>query len=571
MPPMPRKKSPSVSGQIDAITRKWIRDASDERAAHEGCRFDEKRARFVVDWIQKYCKLYEGERAGQKLELRDWQLETTMRLFGWVRHSEQWGRMVRRFRRASIWVPKKNKKSPTLAAWGLYLLAGDGEPGQKVFLAAKDGTQAREIAGKHAIEMLAQSPDLNSVCTVNKNLMQLTHEPSRSIMRPLSSGAERNQRAKEGLNGSVLIDETHVVDEEFMGIISRAGISRSEPLQIEVSTAGDNPDGYGKKQFDRAAAIIKGTEYQRDFLAIIHAAPQDLTDADLDADPIKWGKLANPAWGHTIDAEEFLADYQQSKPSLSELGRFKMYRLNIWQRSTNPWIRMSDWDLCKRNFTEADLEGRECWAALDLSRTRDMTALVLIFPWDDDTYRVLPFFWMPHDEARDKNHLAPFLQWANDGWLTLTPGNVVDYGFIRAQFRKLAERFCIQKLLYDKTYAEETTQALEQGVVNDRGEEVEAGTGVAREVFPQTLMYMTAPSKEFERLISAKQFHHNGHPVLSWQIGHVQVWRDANDNIRPIKPKDGGVKKIDGIVAAVMALAGATSGESMASPSMFMM
>lgn len=543
--------------KIDKVTRRWIRDASDERAASEGCRFDEKRARFVVDWIERYCKLYEGERAGQKLELRDWQLETTMRLFGWVRHSEQWGRDVRRFRRASVWVPKKNKKSPTLAAWGLYLLAGDGEPGQKVFLAAKDGQQARDIAGKHAIEMLAKSEELDSVCTVNKNLLQITHEPTRSIIKPLSSGSERNQRAKEGLNGSLLVDECHVVDEEFMGIISRCGISRSEPLQIEVSTAGDNPDGYGKKQFDRAAAIIKGDEYQRDFLGVIHAAPQDLNDADLDADPIKYGKLANPAWGHTVDPEEFLADYEQSKPSLRELGRFKMYRLNIWQRSTNPWIRMSDWDQCRHDFTEADLEGRECFAALDLSRTRDMTALALVFPWDDDSYRILPFFWMPEDEARDKNHLAPFLQWAKDGWLTLTPGNVVDYGFIRAQFRALHARFCIQKLLYDKTYAEETTQALEQGVVDDKGQQIEEGTGVVREVFPQTLMHMTAPSKEFERLISSHKFHHNGNPIMSWQVGHVQVWRDANDNIRPIKPKDGGVKKIDGIVAAVMGLAGA--------------
>lgn len=555
------------SRRPDAITRSWFRDASDERAASDGCWFDEERARFVVDWIERYCRLYEGDCAGQPLKLRDWQLDATMRLFGWVRRSEQWGRDVRRFRRASIWVPKKNKKSPTLAAWGLYLLCGDGEQGQKVFLAAKDGNQAREIAGKHAIEMLYQCPELYdanakkaaAVCTVNLNLAQIAHEPTRSLMKPLSSGAERNQRAKEGLNGSLLIDETHVVDREFMGIIGRAGISRSEPLQIEVSTAGDNPDGYGKGQFDKAQRIINGQEYQRDFLGIIYAAPQDLADADLDADPAKWGKLANPAWGHTIDPEEFLDDYRQSKSSLLELARFKMYRLNIWQRAANPWIRTSDWDPgCLVRFTEADLAGRECWGGLDLSRTRDMTSFALVFPWEDGSYRILTWFWLPEDEAREKNHLAPFLQWAKDGHLILTPGNVVDYGFIRSTIRDCAQRFRIQELLYDQTYAEETTQILEQGQCDKDGNEIEPAAGIGKRTpFKQALMEFTSPSKEFERLISARQLHHNGHPVMTWQIGHVTAWRDANGNIRPIKPKDGGPKTIDGVVAAIEGLAGA--------------
>lgn len=533
---------------IDTATRRWIRDASDERAAREGCRFDETRAQFVVDWIHKYLKLYEGEHAGEVMELRDWQLEATMRIFGWVRHSEQWGREVRRFRRASIWVPKKNKKSPTLAAWGLYLLAGDSEPGQKVFLAAKDGNQARDIAGKHAFEMLAQSGDLDAECTTNKNLYQITHEPTRSIMRPLSSGAERNQRAKEGLNGSVLIDETHVVDEEFIGIISRAGISRSEPLQIEVSTAGDNPDGYGKKQFDKAVAIIRGDQYQRDFFALVYAAPQDLKDADLDADPIKYGKMANPAWGHTVDPEEFLSDYQNSKHSLTELGRFKMYRLNIWQQSCNPWIRMSDWDECRTDFDLEKLEGRECWAGLDLSLSRDMSALVLVFPWEGDTFRVVPFFWLPEDEAREKNHLAPFLQWAHDGYLELTPGNEIDFGFIRKRFGELFQRFCILDLLYDKTYATDFTQQLQEEV------------GVQRTIFPQTTMFYTGPAKMFESLVKTHKLQHQGHPILTWQVGHVQVYRDANDNIRPMKDKNNLWKKIDGVAAGVMALAGAMQG-----------
>jgi hypothetical protein len=170
---------------VDPITQAWIRNASDVKAAAVGCRFNVERGSYTVFWVERYCRLYEGEsfaglpmilagchdcgtydlpsaieldewedpakevyaerarryaecvRAGHAL---DWQYECTMRLYGWERYSERWKQWIRRFRDGSLWMPKKNKKSPTLAAWGIYLLCGDGEPGQKVFPCAKDGT-----------------------------------------------------------------------------------------------------------------------------------------------------------------------------------------------------------------------------------------------------------------------------------------------------------------------------------------------------------------------------------------------------------------------------------------------
>jgi phage terminase large subunit-like protein len=539
---------------IDKATRSWIRTPGDELAAKEGCRFDPETGHFVVEWIQRYCRLYEGEAAGQNMELRDWQLEATMRLFGWVRWSDRWKRWVRRFTQASIWVPKKNKKSPTLAAWGLYLLCGDGEQGQKVFLAAKDGTQAREIAGKHALEMLMQSEELSAECTINRSLMQITHEPSRSVMRPLSSSNSKTQESKEGLNGSVLIDETHVVDREFVDRISRAGISRAEPLHLEVSTAGNNPDGYGKSRFDYAVSVLDGRMHDPRLFVMAFTAPQDLADKDLDADPAKYGKMANPAWGHTIDPEEYLDDYRRSRTSLTSLGNFKMYRLNVWQGAASPWLKQGDWAACTTAFTADDLAGRECYAGLDLSRTQDMSSLVLMFPDDDGGAHVLPFFWLPEDTARELNSKVAFLEWAKSGHLLLTPGNVVDYGFIKGTIRELAARYKILELAYDQKYAEELTQSIEQGQVGRDGQVIEEALGITRVVIPQTIMALTGPTKEFERYVLGKLLRHNGHPILAWQAGHVQVRTDANANIRPVKPKPNDIRKVDGIVASIMAM-----------------
>ena len=93
--------------------------------------------------------------------------------------------------------------------------------------------------------------------------------------------------------------------------------------------------------------------------------------------------------------------------------------------------------------------------------------------------------------------------------------------------------------------AEELTQRLEDN------------HGIARESFAQTMMNFAGPTEEYERLITAEKLKHNGNPCLSWQASHVETYKDANDNKRPIKPKNAKHKKIDGVVAGIMALAGA--------------
>ncbi len=538
------------STKPDAATKRWIRNASDEHAVSIGCKFDEARGQHAIDFAAEYLRLYEGDFAGEPLIARDWQIEATMRLFGWITFSERWNRWIRRFNRASIWIPKKNKKSPTLAWWSLYLLLADGEQGGKVFLGAKDGQQAREIAGKHALEMLQSSPRLMAECSINRNQMRITHEPSRSILLPLSSGDQTSQKAKEGLNGSLLIDETHVVDREFIARVSRLGISRSEPLHIEVSTAGKDPDSYGKSQYDRGKLVEAGRVNDPQFFFLCYEAPQSLSDDELASDPLKYGKLANPAWGHTIDGGEYLQDYNRSKLSVQDLADFKTYRLNIWQRSANPWLRSHDWDRCIRRRTLAEFEGRECWLALDKSKTRDMTAIVAVFrelDGEPDEFFIWPWFWLPQETARKNAHLAPFLDWGASGDLCLIPGEVIEDRYLDEAITDIVQRFRPQRILYDKTFAHDCTLRWEQE------------HGLERVEFPQTTLHFAGPVEDFERLVIQGKLHHADHPVLSWQAGHCQVHTDSKGRKTLVKPKHGDIKKIDGMVAGVMALANALS------------
>ncbi len=561
-----RKAKPRLNPEV---TRRWVRNESDERAVVVGFAFDEVRARFVVDWLRKCLALYEGDWAGQPFTCEDWQYEATMRLFGWVRFdAKRWKRWIRRFRSASIWVAKKNGKSPTLAAWALYLLCGDGEQGGKIFLGAKNGNQAREIAGRHTVEMVRSSPVLfatdGSVCKINWSHMSVSHEPTRSILRPLASDNVASQSAQEGLNGSVLIDETHVVDRRFVNRISRAGISRSEPLQIEVSTVGNDPDSYARERYDYGKRVESGEIKDLQHLFISYEAPQDVTDADLDADPACYAKLANPSWGRIVGEEEYLADYQQSKQSVSALADHKMYRLNIWQRSSNPWLRAEDWLKCRRDFDEADLQGEPCGAGLDLSKTEDMTALALVFPegeadeeTGDQPCKILHFYWLPEEAVQRHAHEVPYKQWQRDGFLRVLPGAVIDYSFVERDLVELFRRFDCRMLAYDVKYAHELMMRLV---------DVHGFDDQARYEFPQTIMQFAGPTARFERLVIANKMQHNGNPITTWQVGHVEVKHDANDNIRPVKPPHGDIRKIDGIVAGIMGLDAAMRMIAMASP-----
>lgn len=544
--------------RIDKVTKRWIRNEADEKAAFNGCRVDEARGQFVVDWGKENLVLWEGECAGQPLIATDWQYDCAIRLFGWVKQSARWKREIRRFREALIGKPKKNKKSPTVAWWDLYLLDGDGEPGQNVYTAAKDGQQAR-IVQEHAIKMVQNSPTLAQYMRINKTDFSITVDETNSKMKVLSSDNVNAQKSKEGLNGSCSVDEIHVVDEAFMKRISRMGISRAEPLILQVTTAGDDPLSYGKQRYDYGQRVNSGAFDNEAFFFDWHEAPPTLSDDELKRDPIKYGKMANPAWGHTVGEEEFIGDLNGCDTP-SSLRTFKMYRLNIWQQSANPLLQAHDWKACENDVSWEELEQMPCWAGLDLSRTRDLTSLCLAFRDKAKSLHFRWWFWMPEETAKSRVSAAPFLDWANDekAQLTLTEGDWIDYDYVWKTIVEIGQRFNVQKLLYDKKFADYLIQRIILGEQNTDGTWKHRPVDFPIEDCNQGAASLAEPICEFEKLVMSHEMCHNGNPVADWQASNVTKGR--NGLLCKPNGKDD-VRTIDGMQAAVMALAGVEEGE----------
>lgn len=511
----------------------WIRDEADERAVREGYRFDLASAERVRNFFRRFLRHSKGEWAKKPFELMAWQWQGVMApLFGWKRPDG-----TRRYRRGYIEVPKKNGKSSLFSGIGLYLLTGDNEPGAEVFSAAVDRDQA-SIVFNEAANMVEASPALSSRLDVVRSTKRIVYGRMRSFYKALSADVP----AKEGLNAhGVLIDELHAQkSRDLWDTLRYAGASRRQPLHLSVTTAGFDRHSICWEQHDYALKVLDGTIEDLSFFAFVSAADEE---ADW-TDPEVW-RSANPSFGITINAEQFAEDCREAQESPAKENSFRRYRLNQWTEQDVRWLAMEKWDACAHPVE--DLEGRDCWAGLDLSSTTDISALVLVFQ-DAGRYSVLPYFWVPEEGARrrERRDRVPYQQWIRQGLIEATPGEVVSYDIIRKRINELNEQFRIRSISIDRWNATQLAAQLQ----DDDFDVVAFGQGYSS---------MNFPTKKLEELILAGNIQHGGHPVLRWMASNVSVEKDAADNWKPSKKRSP--ERIDGIVALIMGLAGATTAE----------
>jgi len=204
---------------------------------------------------------------------------------------------------------------------------------------------------------------------------------------------------------------------------------------------------------------------------------------------------------------------------------------------------MDRWDACGSvEISMSELASRPCWGGLDLSSVDDVSAFVLAFAAPDNSIDLLPFFWVPADtmEKRELKGGAPYATWQRQGFVRKTPGNAVDYDFIRRDINEIGKIYPgLREIAFDAWQALQVTTQL-------------AGDGFNMVPFRQGFASMSAPCKHLETLLLSQKLRHGKHPVLRWMANNVSVEIDAAGNIKPSKKTSK--EKIDGIVATIMAL-----------------
>ena len=492
--------------------------------------YDKKKADRAVTFIENLCHT-KGKWAGTPFWLLPWQEQLIRDIFGIVKPDGN-----RQFRTAFVEICKKVGKSELAAAVALYLLYADNEPSAEVYGAAADRQQA-SIVFDVAKQMVEMSPALMKRSKLMGATKRIVNYSNAGYYQVLSAEVG----GKHGFSVSGLVfDEIHTQPNRQLYDVLTKGSSdaRQNPLHFIITTAGNDRHSIAYELHTKAVDILEGRRVDPTFYPVVYG----LKDDEDWEDEANWYKV-NPSLGYTVDIERLRDAYREAKQNPADEITFKWLRCNMWVSSTVAWIPDVIYMRGNEPIDMDALAGRDCYAGLDLSSTGDITALVLIFPPRDEEekYVLLPYFWIPEETIprRVKANSVPYDIWEKQGYIMSTEGNVIHYDFIEKFIMDLSEKYHILEIAVDRWNATQMIQNLE-------------GEGFTIIPFGQGFSSMSAPTKEFYRLLMEGRIIHGGNPVLRWMAGNVVIDTDPAGNIKVTKAKSK--EKIDGIVAAIMAL-----------------
>lgn len=482
-----------------------------------------------------------AELAGTPFILGRWQQSIIANIFGWKRPDG-----TRRYREVFIFIPRKNGKSLMVAGIGNSLLFVDGEMGAEIYSAAGDKDQASLVWGM-AKQQVLNDEELKKNCKIYTASKSLNIESMGSFFKPISHDAG----TKHGFNAhGVLFDELHVQkDGELLDTLETSMGARRQPLLVHLTTSDYNRPSICNEKYEYACEVRDNAGdkakpgYDPYFLPVIYEADKD----DDWTDPKTWAK-ANPNLGVSVKLEYLERQCKKAQKTPRDKNKFLRLHLNIRTDQDVAWLDYEHWRQCGGKIDIAKLKEKMCFGGLDLSSTTDLSAYVKYFPYVDNPQfrdkkgKLICKFWLPKSvlDDKDRENYELYKSWADMGLLTLTPGNVIDYRFIRKEIKSDSKKFDMQSIGYDPYNATQLCISL-------RDED-----GINMIEHRQGFISMNEPTKEFERMVIGHELNHGENPILNWMAGNAMVREDPHQNIKVVKPK--GKQKVDGIIASIMAI-----------------
>jgi phage terminase large subunit-like protein len=505
--------------------------------------FNDKLADDVIRFFSRRLTHTKGIYAGRPFIPIPWQEELLRDVFGTVKTNG-----FRQYTTAYVEMGKKNGKSELGAGIGLAGLFLDNESGAEIYSVARTRNQAGNVF-RVAAQMVRNDPLLMAESRIvdSTKTIYLRHDPS-SYFKILSADAD----IEDGCNPHMVIfDELHrQTNRDLWDVFKFGKGTRAQPLLFAITTAGvSGRSPICEQQHDYARRLLQGTFQDPTFYPAIYSIDEqeDWTyqgEPEHDGKPATGWYRANPALGYFLSLETLREDFKTALEMPAEQNSFRRFRLSQWVSQETRAIPMDKWNACGQGFSVAELAGKECFGGLDLSTTKDLTAFVLVFP-QDGKYLWLPFLFLPEDDLqkRSRKDNVPYDLWAKQGFIFLTPGNEVDYGFVRKKINDCAEIYNIREIGYDAWNA--------TSIVHDL-----MGDGMTMVPIRQGFGSLNAPTGEVLSMIKSGRLVHNNNPCLNWMADCLSLKQDPAGNIKPTKPdRNKTSKRIDGIAAGINATA----------------
>ena len=499
----------------------------DKDKAEAVCRFVELLPHVKDDWAHKK----------ELIRLEPWQVFNFCSVFGWVKKKDG----KRRFTEVYNEIPRKNGKSVMAAGTGLFCFVADGEYGAEVYSGATTEKQAWEVF-RPARKMIQKTPFLKEAAGIEVNAKNMVTLEDGSRFEPLIGNPG------DGSSPScAIIDEYHEHKTAELYSTMRTGMgTRSQPLRYIITTAGFSISGPCYEKRKETEAMLTGSIPNERLFGIIYTVDKD--DDWTDPDNLK---KANPNYEVSVKEETLLAELEHAINFTSAQNDFKTKHYNIWCSAKSAWLNLQNWEKCKRTLHIEDFRDVDCWDGLDLASRLDICSHVKLFKKNidgRDHYYCFGYHYLPENtiNASDNNKNKDAYQgWVNGKYLISVHGDEIDFNRIRDNVLELASDYPPKEIAYDQWRASQLAHQLEE----EGASPVEVKQGYA----------LSPAMRELEAAIQSGRFHHDGNPVMTWMASNV-VTRELKGNLCPMKESND--RKIDGMVALLMAISRAMTDES---------
>jgi phage terminase large subunit-like protein len=310
----------------------------------------------VINWIERNCYIPDGIHLGKKVQLRDWQKKEICKIYDNPAGT----------RRAIISFGRKNAKT-TLAAFLLlvHLCGPKARPNSQLFSAAQSREQASVIFDL-ARKIVRMSPELVDFVTIRDTGRQLLCKELGTHYRALSAEVS----TAYGLSPVFIVhDELGRVRgdrSELYDALETATGAQGSPLSIIISTQAPTDS-------DLLSKLIDDASEGHDPRTIV-----SLYTAPIEDDPfvIETIRKANPALGDFLNEQEVMGMAEDARRMPSRENEYRNLILNQRVEVTSPFISRQIWETC--GSKPLPLTGMPVFGGLDLSETKDLTALVLM-------------------------------------------------------------------------------------------------------------------------------------------------------------------------------------------------
>jgi len=524
----------------------------------------------------------EGMNAQSPFILRPWQQEIIQAVYAPVYKDSCWNgkcigdacqkkkkqSCIRVVRKAIFSVAKKNGKTPIVAAIALgHLVGPEAKINEQILAGAHDRDQSG-ITFRYMSQMVYMDDELSSVLNV-KQTKEISCSRTGSVFKALSAEV----KGKHGLGPAVLImDELAQfgANRVFYDTLAQGRGAHLEPLLWIISTQAADDLAVLSQEIDTALRVQEpGPDYDPTVKLFFFTTPKE-ADA---YDPQNW-KISNPAMGDFLNIADMEEAARTAKNMPSAESGFRNLRLNQRIDAAAHFISPDVWRGCGDELQIDESKERTWWAGLDLSQAIDLSALVLVSKAQDGKWDVIPYFWIPGDNLRDKEikDRVPYCTWRDQGFLEAKPGKTIDYTYIAMKLNEILSQYNVSALIFDRWKIKFFRQEMEklniptwiygkgEGADWNEDKNTQMPDGLKMISHGQGLNQdMSNAVNTLEIHLREKLLRHAMHPVLTYCASNTVVIEDARKNRAFDKKKSIG--HIDGIVALAMALNGAVTQE----------